>query len=186
MHIEKDFKNKLTKQDYIKYLLNRNMILLLSPLVIVALVTATIFSIIEDGFTFSTIIYLLPVLLFILSYVQIYRVIKHTLKAQKEIEELKVILTDNEYKDVTNGEINTLPYNKAYCYKEAKDYLYIFVDKNNALILPKREFEEDELNKLTNTFSKKMRKEALHNLSSWLMLGVFILLVVLIVYNLFI
>ncbi len=184
MHIEKDFKNKLTKEDYVKYLLNRNMILLLSPLVILALLVATIFSIVKDGFTFSTIIYLLPVLLFILSYVQMYRVITHTLKAQKEIKELKITFTDNEYKDSTDGEVNSLPYDKAYCYKETKKYLYVFVDKNNALIIPKREFEDEEITKITNAFSKKMKKKSLYDLYSWTMVGIFILLIVLIVYNL--
>lgn len=183
MNIEKDFKNKLTKKDYISYLLNRNMVLVLSPIIIVALLIATIFSIIEEGFNFSTVIYLLPIVLFILSYVQIYRVVKHTLKSQKEIYELKITLTDNEYKDLTNGEKNNLPYDKAYCFKESKNYLYVFVDKYNALILPKREFENNELDQIKTTFSKKMRKESLYNLSSWFMVLIMIALVALIVYK---
>ena len=182
--MEKLYKNQYIcikiKELLVNFVVTKQYVVLILKCAIIA---TTIFSIIEDGFTFSTIIYLLPVLLFILSYFQIYRVIKHTLKAQKEIKELKITLTDNEYKDLTNGEVNTLPYDKAYCYKETKEYLYVFVDKNNALILPKREFEEEEINKITNAFNKKMRKEALHNLSSWLMVGVLILLVVLIVYN---
>ena len=186
MNIEKDFKNKLNKKDYITYLLNRNMILLLSPLIIAALLVAIVFSIIEEGFTFTTIIYMLPIILFVLSYFQIYRVIKHTLKAQKEIYELKITLTDNEYKDLTNGEHNSLTYDKAYCYKETKNYLYIFVDKFNGLILPKREFNNTEIEQIKTTFSKKMRKEPLYNLSSWLMILILICLVTLIVYNIII
>lgn len=183
MNIEKDFKNKLTSKDYIKYLLNRNMILLLSPLIIIALIVSIIFSIIEEGFSFTTVIYMLPIILFILSYIQIYRVIKHTLKSQKEIYELKITLTDNEYKDLTNGEHNALPYDKAYCFKESKEYLYIFVDKYNALILPKREFEDTELTQIKTTFSNKMRKESLYNLSSWLMVVILVALVSLIIYK---
>ena len=110
-----------------------------------------------------------------------YRIIKHTLKSQKEIYELKITLTDNEYKDLTNGERNHLPYDKAYCYKETKKHLYIFVDKYNALILPKREFKDKEIEQIKTTLSKKLRKEPLYNLSSWLIVGIFILLVVLIV-----
>lgn len=181
MNIEKDFKNKLTKKDYITYLLNRNMILLLSPAIIVTLLVAVIYSTITEGFTFSTFIYLLPVVLFALSYMQMYRVIKHTLKSQKEIYELKITLTDNEYKDLTNGEKNSLTYDKAYCYKESKDHLYIFVDRYNALILPKREFEDKELSQIRTTFSKKMRKERLYNFSAWLMVIIVIALVVLVV-----
>lgn len=183
MNIEKDFKNKLTKKDYITYLLNRNMILLLSPAIIVTLLVAVIYSIITEGFTFSTIIYLLPVVLFILSYIQMYRVINHTLKSQKEIYELKITLTDNEYKDLTNGEKNSLTYDKAYCYKETKNHLYIFVDKYNALILPKREFEDKELAQIKTTFSKKMRKEKLYNFSSWFMVLIVVALVFLVVYK---
>lgn len=183
MNIQKDFKNKLTKKDYITYLINRNIVLLLSPIIIIALVVAAIFAIVYDGFSFTVLIYLLPVLLFIASYLQMYKVIKYTLKSQQEINELKITLTDNEYKDVTNGESNSLTYDKAYCYKETKNYLYIFVDKYNALILPKREFEENELSKIKETFNKKMRKEAIYPLSSWLMVAVLALLVVLIIYN---
>ena len=181
MNIEKDFKNKLTTKDYITYLLNRNMILLLSPIIIVALTIGIIFSIVKEGFTFTTIIYFLPIALFLLTYFQMYKIIKYTLKSQREIYELKITLTDNEYKDLTNGEHNNLPYNKAYCYKESKKHLYIFVDKYNALILPKREFEDNELKQIKTTFSKKLRKEPLYNLSSWLIVGILVLLVVLII-----
>lgn len=183
MNIEKDFKNKLTKKDYIKYLVNRNMILLLSPIIIISLTTASILSIIRDGFSFSVIIYMLPTFLFIFSYIQIYRVINHTLKSQKEIYELKITLTDNEYKDLTNGEHNALSYDKAYCFKENKEYFYIFVDRYNALILPKREFKDAELEQMKNTFKQKMRKESIYTLSSWLMVFVIIMLVALIVYK---
>lgn len=181
MNIEKDFKNKLTKKDYITYLLNRNMILLLSPIIIIVLTIGIIFSIINEGFTFSTIVYFLPIALFILTYIQMYRIIKHTLKSQKELYELKITLTDNEYKDLTNGEHNSLPYDKAYCYKETKKHLYIFVDKYNALILPKREFEDKEIEQIRTTLSRKLRKEPLYNFSSWLIVGILVLLVVLIV-----
>jgi hypothetical protein len=183
MKIEKDFKNKLTKKDYITYLINRNMILLLSPVIIVALLVAIIYSIITEGFGFFTIIYMLPIALFVLSYIQMYRVINHTLKSQKQINELKITLTDNEYKDLTNGELNALPYDKAYCYKETKNHLYIFVDRYNALILPKREFNEQELNQIETTFSKKIRKEPLYNFSSWFLVLILIALVTLIIYK---
>ena len=185
MNIEKDFKNKLTKKDYVIYLLQRNLILVLSPFIITILLIAIISSIVKDGFTFTTIIYFLPIILFILTYIQMYRVIKHTLNSQKEISELKITLTNNEYKDITNGEKNSLAYDKAYCYKETKNYFYIFVDKYNALILPKREFNEEEINKIRTTFDSKMKKESIYNFSSLLTVFIFITLVVLIVYTLF-
>lgn len=186
MNIEKDFKNTLTKKDYITYLLNRNMVLLLSPAIIIALIIAIVFSIIKDGFNFVTVIYILPILLFALSYFQMYRVIKNTLKSQNAIYELKITLTDNEYKDLTNGEKNSLPYNQAYCYKETKKHLYVFVDKYNALIIPKREFNENELSQIKTTFSKKIRKLPIYGLSAWFTLFVFVFLVVAIVYKIII
>lgn len=181
MNIEKDFKNKLTKKDYITYLINRNMLLILSPLIIIALLVGAIYSLITEGFNFMAIVYFAPVILFVLSYIQMYRVVNHTLKSQKEIYELKITLTDNEYKDLTNGEKNSLPYANAYCYKETKNHLYIFVDKYNALILPKREFQDNELNQIKTTLSKKLRKEPLYNLSSWFMIFIVIALTALIV-----
>lgn len=184
MHIEKDFKNKLTKKDYLTYLLTKNMILLLSPIVIIALLIAIVYSIIKDGFGISTVIYFLPIILFAASYIKIIQLIKHTLKAQKEIYELKVTLTDTEYKDLTNGETNSLSFDKVYCYKETKSYLYIFVDRYNALILPKREFNPTELKQINTTFSSKMKKSPMYDLSSWLMLFIVIALVALVVYKL--
>ena len=184
MKIEKDFRNKLTAKDYINYLLTRNMILLLSPVLIVALLIAVIGSIIKDGFTFVTVIYLLPIILFIASYIQMYRVIKQTLKAQREMYELKIALTDNEYIDISNGIQNSLDYKNAYCYKETKNYLYLFVDQYNALILPKREFESNELSKIKETLSKSITKKPIYNFSSLLLVVVTISLVSLIVSNL--
>ena len=35
--------------------------------------------------------------------------------------DLIVISTDNEYKDCTNGEVNSITYDKLYCYKETKE-----------------------------------------------------------------
>lgn len=184
MRIEKDFKNKLTAKDYVTYLLTRNMILLLSPVLIIALLVAIIGSIVKDGFTFATVIYLLPIVLFIASYIQMYRVIKHTLKAQREMYELKITLTDTEYIDTTNGIRNSLTYNNAYCYKETKNYLYLFVDQYNALIIPKREFETEEINNVKTTLSKSIKKMPIYNFSSFLLVLVTVSLVALIVTNL--
>ena len=43
--IEKDLMNKLTKKDYFLYLINRNSFILLTPLIILALITLSIFMI---------------------------------------------------------------------------------------------------------------------------------------------
>ena len=113
-----------------------------------------------------------------------YRVIKQTLKAQREMYELKIALTDNEYIDISNGIQNSLDYKNAYCYKETKNYLYLFVDQYNALILPKREFESNELSKIKETLSKSITKKPIYNFSSLLLVVVTISLVSLIVSNL--
>jgi hypothetical protein len=184
MHIEKDFKNKLTKKDYILYLLSRNILLLLSPVIIASLIVAIIFSIINDGFTMSTIIYILPILLFILTYFQMFKVINHTIKSHEQISELKIILTDTEYIDITNGEKNSLSYEKFYCYKETKNYLYMFVDRNNAIIVPKREFNNDELTQIKNKFSSSIKKQSIYDFSSWITIALVVFLVALILNNL--
>ena len=183
MNIEKDFKNKLTKKDYVTYLLQRNIILVISPAIIVLLLLAIVMAIVNSGWSFSIVLYLLPIVLFILSYFQMYRVIKNTIKSQNQIYELKVILTDNEYKDVTNGKTNVLPYDKAYCYKESKNYLYIFVDNYNALILPKREYSDEEVVKIRETFTSKMKKKSIYGFYSYFSMIVFLALVILIIYT---
>lgn len=184
MNIVKDFKGTLTKKDYIIFLLTTNNILLLSPFIIIAILVATIYSITTDGFQLITIIYFLPVILFILSYIKMFIVINQTLKSQKAIYELNITLTDNEYKDVTNGETNSLAYSKLYCYKETKNYFYLHIDKSNALIVPKRKFNSDELDKIRTTLNSKTRKERLITMSSLLTTFVFLTLVVLIVVSL--
>lgn len=185
MNIEKDFKNTLEKKDYVTYLLTTNNILLISPIIIISLLTSIIYSLVTSGFKIEIIIYTLPIVLFILSYIKMYKVISNTLKSQKELYELTITLTDNEYKDVTNGEHNSFAYSKAYCYKETKNYFYLHIDKNNALIIPKRKFNEDEIAKIRTTFSSKIRKENIITITSLLTTAIFIVLVALITISLF-
>ena len=186
MQIEKDFKNKLTKKDYITYLFTKNMVLLLSPVIIIALVTAIVVSLVRDGWNYSLLIYALPIILFILSYFRIYRLINHTIKSQKQLYELKITLTENEYRDLTNGEKNSLAYDRFYCYKETKKYFYLFVDKYNALILPKREFSDDEVIQVNNFLSNKIRKTSVFDVYSILMILIVISLVGVVTYRLFV
>lgn len=185
MNIEKDFKNTLEKKDYVTYLLTTNNILLISPIIIISLLISIIYSLVTSGFKIEIIIYTLPIVLFILSYIKMYKVISNTLKSQKELYELTITLTDNEYKDVTNGEHNSFAYSKAYCYKETKNYFYLHIDKNNALIIPKRKFNEDEITKIRTTFSSKIRKENIITITSLLTTAIFIALVALITISLF-
>ena len=56
-----------------------------------------------------------------------------------------------------NGE-NSLEYSKFHSYYENKNYYYLYVDKINALILPKREFNEKEITKMNMLFSKSIKK----------------------------
>jgi hypothetical protein len=113
-----------------------------------------------------------------------FKVINHTIKSHEQISELKIILTDNEYIDITNGEKNSLSYEKFYCYKETKNYLYMFVDRNNAIIVPKREFNNDELTQIKNKFSSSIKKQSIYDFSSWITIALVVFLVALILNNL--
>lgn len=164
--IEKDFKNKLTKKDYFLYLLNRNIFLLLSPIIIVTLIVVFVFMVTKDGFSSGDVLYLLPILLFLLSYVQVNNAIKNAIKSNENTESLKVILDDKKYKEVTSNGTNELEYKKFYSYYESKNYFYLYVDKVNALILPKREFNKDELNIMDENFNKQIRKVSIFNIKN--------------------
>ena len=156
--IEKSFKNKLTKKDYLLYLINRNSFILLSPLIILALVVVFAFMVNKNGFSYNDLLYLLPILLFILSYIQIYNAINTAVKANQNSDDLKVILEQKRYKEIsTNGE-NSLEYNKFYSYYENKNYYYLYVDRINALIIPKREFAKDELDIIDGYFKNSISK----------------------------
>ena len=161
--IEKDFNNKLTKKDYFLYLINRNTFILMSPLIILALVVVFIFMINKDGFQFGDILYLLPILLFILSYVQMSNAISRAIKMNGETSNLKVVLEEDKYKEITSNGENSLEYNKFYSYYESKNYYYLYVDKVNALILPKREFDKEELTTINKYFEKSIKKTTLFN-----------------------
>lgn len=162
-YIEKDFNNKLTKRDYLLYLLNRNTFILISPLVILALIVVFIFMVNKDGFQFGDILYLLPILLFVLSYVQMNNAIKNAIKANEKTESLKIILEEDKYKEITSNGQNSLEYSKFYSYYESKNYYYLYVDKVNALILPKREFNTSEQETINGYFSKSIKKAGLLN-----------------------
>ena len=181
MNITKDFKNTLTKKDYLKFLLATNNILVLSPLIVISITVAAIFSIVTKGFSIVTLIYFLPVILFVVSYIKTYLLINNTVKSQKSIYESSITLTDNEYKEVTNGEHNSLSYSKAYCYKETKNYFYLHIDRLNGLIIPKRKYSEDELAKVRKAFNSKIKKTNIIDLSSIITSLIFLSLVVLII-----
>ena len=97
--LNEDFKNKLTKKDYFLYLLNRNIFLLLSPIIIVTLIVVFVFMVAKDGFSSGDVLYLLPILLFLLSYVQVNNAIKNAIKSNESTESLKIILDDKKYKE---------------------------------------------------------------------------------------
>lgn len=162
-NIEKEFSKKLTKKDYFLYLINRNIFILISPLIIMSLFVVFIFMIKKDGFQTNDILYLLPTLLFLLSYIQIYRAINNAVKLNANTKTLKIILEEKKYKEITDRGENSLEYSKFYSYYENKNYYYLYVDKINALILPKREFNEDELKKLNDLFKNTIRKTSVLN-----------------------
>lgn len=164
--IEKDFNNKLTKKDYFLYLINRNMFILVSPIIILALIVVFIFMVNKDGFQFSDILYLLPILLFALSYIQMNNSINKALKINAETKKLKVVLEENKYKEITNNGETSLEYDKFYSYYENKNYFYLYVDKINALILPKREFNDEELAYIDEILSKKIIRVKLLNMKT--------------------
>lgn len=161
--IEKDFNKKLTKKDYFLYLINRNVFILVSPLIIVALITVFIFMVNKDGFQVSDILYLLPILLFTLSYLQMNNAVNRAIKMNDETSNLKVVLEENKYKEITSNGENSLEYNKFHSYYESKNYFYLYVDKVNALILPKREFSNDEITTINTYFEKSIKRTSIFN-----------------------
>ena len=162
-HIEKNFKSKLTKKDYFLYLINRNTFILLSPLIIISLVVVFTFMVKKDGFDSGDLLYLLPIILFILSYIQINNAVNNAVKSNNNSGDLKIIIEDKKYREITNNGENHLEYNKFYSYYESKNYYYLYVDKVNALILPKREFTNEELTKLNNYFSSSIKRTSIFN-----------------------
>lgn len=162
--IEKDFSSKLTKKDYFLYLISRNLFIVISPLVILSLIVVFIFMVNKNGFNSSDLLYLLPILLFLLSYVQINNALNIALKSNQSTKELKVILEEKKYKEITSNGENSLEYSKFNSYYENKNYYYLYVDKINALILPKREFTIEELSTINNYFKSSIKKTSLFNL----------------------
>ncbi len=156
--IEKNFNSKLTKKDYFLYLINRNLFIIISPLVILALIVIFIFMVMKNGFNSSDLLYLLPILLFVLSYIQINNAVNTAIKSNKSTQKLKVILEEKRYKEITSNGENSLEYSKFNSYYENKNYYYLYVDRINALILPKREFTNDELFTLNNYFKSSIKK----------------------------
>lgn len=161
--IEKNFKNKLTKKDYFLYLLNRNIFIVISPLIILSLIVVFAYMVNKDGFSSGDLLYLLPILLFVLSYIQMNNAVNNAIKANSSLNDLKVILEEKKYKEITSNSENSLEYSKFHSYYESKNYYYLYVDKVNALILPKREFNQDELTTINGYFKTSMKKTKLLN-----------------------
>lgn len=161
--IEKNFYNQLTRKDYFLYLLNRNVFITISPLIILSLIVVFIFMVNKDGFQTGDILYLLPILLFILSYMQMNNAIKKAIKENETISDLKVVIESKKYKEITSNGENVLEYSKCHSYYESKNYYYLYVDKVNALIIPKREFNSSELETIESYFNSSIKKTHLFN-----------------------
>lgn len=161
--IEKSFTTRLTKKDYLLYLLNRNIFLVISPLVIFSLVVAFVFMVYKDGFQNDDLLYLLPILLFVLSYIQMNNAINRAIESNEKTQSIKIILDELEYKEMTSNGYNSLEYSKFHSYYENKNYYYLYVDKVNALILPKREFSEEEIKQMEFLFSGTIKKTKFWN-----------------------
>ena len=74
------------------------------------------------------------------------------------LSEIKVVIEESKYKEITpNGE-SALEYSKFHSYYESKNYYYLYVDKVNALIIPKREFNSDELTTMKQYFTKSIKQ----------------------------
>ena len=164
--IEKDFKSKLNKKDYFLYLINRNSFILISPLIILSLIVVFVFMVNKDGFHSGDLLYLLPILLFVLSYLQINNAVKMAVRSNNSTDNIKVILEEKKYKEITSNGENSLEYTKFHSYYENKNYYYLYVDKINALILPKREFSKEEISTINNYFKSSIRKITFFNLKT--------------------
>ena len=152
--INKKFKNVLTKKDFFIYLIIRNTFILTTPLIILALIFGFIYVSKTDGYQNNDLIFLVPILILFLVYFQMYSSIK---KASLD-NEVEIKIDENSYTEVSNTAVTTLELEKFNAYFENKNYFYLYVDKINALILPKREFEEEEISNIRKYFSSKIKK----------------------------
>ncbi len=179
--IKKQFKNTLTKKDFFLYLLNRNTFILTTPLMIVALIIAFIYVVRLDGFQFTDMIFILPVLIFLLVYIRIYISVT---KAPVNYD-VEITITDKVYTEVSKDGTVTQDLNKFHSYFENDKYFYLFVDKMNALVLPKREFDEEEIKKIQTYFSSSLKRTTYLNLRNIVNLlffvGVIVCIVVLLI-----
>ena len=87
--------------------------------------------------------------------------VNSAIKSNKSTKGLKIILEEKRYKEITSNGQNSLEYNKFNSYYENKNYYYLYVDKVNALILPKREFSKEELATIDSYFKSSITKAPL-------------------------
>lgn len=157
--IKKQFNKTLNKKDFFLYLINRNTFILTTPLILAALITAFIFVVTKDGYQNTDLVYALPILLFLLIYVQMYRSITKAINNNN----VEIEIDESKYTELSNGETVTMELDKFYSFYENKFYFYLFVDKVNAIILPKREFSDEENKKINFYFSTKLKRNSLIN-----------------------
>jgi hypothetical protein len=112
----------------------------------------------KDGFQVTDLLYLLPILLFVLNFVQMNSAVNNALRSNSSTSAIKIKLDPKKYSETTKNGNTSLEYNKFYAYYENKNYYYLYVDKVNALILPKREFDNNEISTINNYFSKSIKK----------------------------
>lgn len=175
--IKKEFNKTLTKKDFLYYLIHRNTFILTTPLIFIALIIAFVFVIKKDGFQTFDLIYLIPIVLFIFIFIKMYFSISKAVNNNN----VEIKITSEIYSETCEGKTTSLELKNFNSYSENKNYLYLFVDKINALILPKREFNFEELDKIKTYFSTSLKRNSNTTLKNILNVILSLLLIVCIV-----
>lgn len=168
--VNKKFNNVLNKKDFLLYLLNRNSFITITPMIIISLIVALIYAIRLDGYQNNDLAFALPIIIFILVYMKIYTAInKVSLNNVVDIS-----IDENNYSEISEEKTTSLELDKFNSYYENKNYFYLYVDKINALILPKREFNDSETEEIRKHFSNKLKRKTFLNLRNIINFVVFV------------
>ncbi|HHU59697.1 TPA: YcxB family protein [bacterium] len=172
--IKKDFKQVLNKRDFLIYLLHRNTFILTTPFIIIALLIAFIYSISTYPFETSHLIYPLTIFIFLLVYLRVYLAVRNS-EFQSDVT---MKIDSKNYTEIVDDRETSLPLAQFHSYFENKNYFYLYINKYHAIIIPKREFTSEEIEKIHSHFDSSMRRSTLLNFRNVFNLLVAILLVI--------
>ncbi len=126
----------------------------------VFMVAVLVDSVGENSFASSDIIFLLPVVLFFVFLFMPYILAKKTITQNTFFkDEFEISVDEEEFRISTTKTHSAMPLKDAHGYREDKRVIALYIMQNQAFLIPKRIFTNEELKEISELLRKNVKRK---------------------------